>query len=813
MGRDLKPVGMASSRTIRPGDSARSKSFGSKPFSSGGGSSTRSNPWNSKRYDTIHSHKTSETESDSAPFPRSVHPDVAAMLTLYGERTPYSHQAQAAKHFLDEGCNVALVTPTASGKTISFLAPVLTELVNDPEAVALMIYPMNALATDQLKNLVELGFKSVPSKAGIFMAELGGVQILAGVLNGDSSEGVRRAVRESVRLVITNHAALHASILQQARREYSDGSSWRRVLRNLKVLVLDEAHTYNGVQGTNAALAFRRLFAQTESLSGGVPRVILATATIGNPLEHAISLTGLKDDWAVVDRSGAKQHKRLYEVILPAEHPKGGRWAASVVAQELALEEVTLHRRVLIFCPSRAGTERMADKINEKLGRKLALAFNSSIPTAQKREFLAAILNGEVQVVCTTSALELGVDIGSMDTVIILAHPGDNASFNQRAGRVGRTRPGRVYLVLDENGHPLNTYLESNPDAIFWDPESRTVYPENKVIGVRHAACAMLETDYDEIVVRKWFPSVKDQAVADCLAIGMPHASVSMVGLGNFGQYKALDPNGRPLQELGGQDALLHWYPGAIIRSPIGEFFRVTKLDGDAYAALTEPASFRAGMRSSTSPKIMDTQVAVAGTEEAFDPTKLPITDITVATVADYDVTRQTIGYTEYNQGEVSPSDDPDATGDFHVLAPEQMNSAIGVYTRGFAFTLAAGTPLHAFSDKNEGATRAMADALGNAVSLMVQARTNDVPVTVRCDVSGLHFLVYDMAEGGMGWARALVGRLDRWLVAAGKTLKNCRCQAAGCPRCSLSPLHGFGRRSLAELMIAAGLSKKKPTT
>ena len=801
MGRNLKPRGTAllpGGRTVRSGDRAKPPAP-LAPKWGGGGYQHRGS-----RYDVIHRHATPETPGTAKAFPASVHPDVVAMLTLGGKRTPYGHQAEAARLALDEDQNVALVTPTASGKTVSFLAPVLTILARDRSAVALMIYPMNALATDQLKNLQELGFQPVDKKPGIYVATIGGAPIVAGVMNGDATEAQRRIIREDARLIISNHAALHASILQQAQRSYSDGSSWRRVVRNLRVLVLDEAHSYNGVQGTNAALAFRRLFALVESFGAPVPKVILATATIGNPLEHAESLTGLQN-WGLIDRSGARTYQRSYQVVLPAEHPKGGRWAASVIAQEIALDQVARHKRVLVFCPSRAGTERMADKINEALGRKAAIAFNSSIPAAQKREFLAEILAGNVQVVATTSALELGVDIGAMDTVIVMGHPGDHASFNQRAGRVGRTGPGDVFLILDENQHPINTYLEGNPEAISWDPECRTVYPANKIIGRRHAACSMLETG-DAEAVRRWFPKISAKDVKVALeAPGSPYDGISMVGLGNFGQFKAVEPTGRPIQELGGQDALLYWYEGAILRNAMGEFFRVVELDTQRMIAETEPANLRSGYRSYTSPRITDTQVALPGTEVILDHLTLPITGLESAVAADYDVTRQTVGYTEYSS--TPTASDPEGT---YSPLSGRTNPAIGLITRGVSFTLGKDTALYEFVRDRAGATKVLADALGLTVTLMVQARPGDVPVDVKLSATGLHFLVYDMADGGMGMAEAIVHRLDRWLMAAGRALTNCRCQLRGCPRCSLAAsVTGRPRAELAELMVALGRSKK----
>ncbi len=796
MGRDIKPVSSPGARTLRSGElGQRMKAPGF-----GGG-----NPWKGgSKYTVIFSHETDETRGLNAAFPASVHPGVVQMLTLNGKRTPYCHQAESATRFLDEHMNVALVTHTASGKTLSFLAPVLTTLTVDPSATTIMVYPMNALATDQLKNLQDLGFEAVPGKTGLFQIEIGGTQILAGVMNGDTAEGVRRTIREEARLIITNHAALHASILQQANRTYSDGSSWHRILTDLKILVLDEAHSYNGVEGTNAALAFRRLFALTETLSGNLPRVILATATIGNPQDHAEALTGITGNWAIVDKSGAKQFSRSYQVVLPAEHPKGdGRWAASVVTIELALEQVLRRKKILIFCPSRSGTERMADKINEKLGRKVAIAFNAAIPAAQKRDFLADILAGKVQVVCTTSALELGVDIGSMDTVIVIGHPGDHASFNQRSGRVGRTSPGEVFLVLDENQHPINTYLEANPDAIFWEPESRVVYPSNKIVGLKHAACSYLETQ-DMSQVMRWFPAVAPENVMEA-AQTFPYPGIAMVGLGNFGQFKALEPGGRPIQELGGQDAILHWYKGATIRNAMGEFFRVTKLDTERMVAETEPAGFGSGLRVYTSPKIEGTQLAIPGTEEALDTATIPVEGVIKAQVADYDVTQQTYGYTEYAY---RGGGDPE--GVFFALKTEDLNPAIGLYTRGVAFSFAPQHPLHSLLEVEPSASGALADALSLTVTLIVQARPGDVRVRVNHDVHGLHLLAWDMAEGGMGWSEVIVHRLHKWMMAGGRALKNCRCSLKGCPRCSMAPIHGQRRNLLASTMLETGKSRLK---
>jgi len=741
------------------------------------------------KFTIIYKTTTEKTPAQYGVFPDSVPYDVDQVL-MQGGRRPYIHQAEAAQLFLDDRKNVALITPTASGKTVSFLAPTLTLLQKHPASTAMMIYPMNALASDQLKVLRSMGFKE--AKNGLFELSLGDTTIRAGVLNGDSTEKHRRSIRTQANLVITNHAALHFTVLAQSGRQYKDGSSWNRYLVGLKTLVLDEGHSYNGVDGTNAALAFRRLSLLTYNLSGGYPQVLMSSATIGNPLEHAENLTGL-GDWALVNRSGAASHMREVYVISPDLHPSGrGKWAASTIAADIAMQEVEHGRRVLIFCASRNGTEKLADRLNDELGPWVAVPFHAGIPAQSKRTILKQILDGKAKVVCATSALELGVDIGGMDTVILVGHPGDHASFNQRIGRVGRTAPGWVYLILDENQHPLNNYLEGTPEAIHWEPECRTIYPGNRIVANRHAACAFLETK-DADLVHQAFPTVRDEEVQAAMN-DRPHSRIAMVGLGNFGQFKALTPDGTVIQELGGETALLNWHVGATIRSSIGQFFRVERIDIKHQSVFTAPETGRVY----TTPTIITMKKPLPGTLVPLEG--LPIPGMINALAGEFDVQRITTTYTEARQH----MDAPDQVQAFAINS-EDLNPPIGIMTRGVVFSFKDEHPLAEAILETSGGIMAVQDALGLSLSLLVQARAKDVPVEITQDDGALVFFIFDMAEGGMGWADQLVYKLDKWLVHAGKALLNCACGLMGCPRCSLSPIRGESRKRLAEGMIAAG--------
>ena len=733
-----------------------------------------------------------ETTLPAAPavfdaFPSNVPVGVANFLMPNGRR-PYSHQALAADLFLRQGKNVALVTPPASGKTVSFLASVLSTIDSSPGSTALMVYPINALANDQMKVLKTLGFQE--TKSGLYEITLGNSVVRAGILNGESSAKLKKAIRTSANLVITNHVSLHHGILEQCNRNYKDASGWNRFLTGLAAVVIDEGHSYNGVPGTNAALAFRRLFMVNFKRSGAYPRVIVASATIGNPLEHAQNLTGL-DDWALVGESGAATYDRHIKVCVPDLHPSmEASWSASVVVADIAQAEVAKGRQVMIFCPSRSGTEKMADRLNASLGAETALPYHAGLAVEAKRDFLTRILNGQTRVVCATSALELGVDIGGMDTVILYGHPGDQASFSQRAGRVGRTSTGWVYLVLDENQNSINTFLIGNPEAIHWPPESRTVYPANPNVATKHAACAYLET-MDEDMVHQFFPSVKDEEVQAAMS-NLPYQKIAMVGTGNYGQFRVLTPDQKVIQELGGETALLHWFRGASVRSPWGAFFTVIKVDTAKQSIYTIPAS----PGRYTTPVISTTHTLIEGT--LMPLTSSPIPGVTNAFTGGFRVSRYTLGYTA---SALDPSG-PDTSQSF-MLAPEDLNPAITISTRGAMVTLDLKDTLAEAIFSSLGGAQMVADAMARTVGLLVQARGADVPVIFDFDEESMSIFIFDMADGGMGWAEQLVHRLGEWLRLAGTLIMDCSCHLRGCPRCSFAPSVGAERKALAEALTS----------
>ena len=749
-------------------------------------------------YEELYRYVATPVEGSFAPFPPSVPKLVADILTRNGERTPWVHQAEVARLSLDEGKNVSLTTPTASGKTVSFLAPTLSILARDFNATAMFLYPMNALTHDQAKGLGELGFMEDADNGCIHRLQLGEREVVTAVMNGDTPQSARPQIRREVDLMLTNPVALHTSILQKGGSMYKDQSSWARFLKNLKLIVVDEAHTQHGVGGSNTALALRRLMAQIEYLGGKPPRIILSTATIANAKDHAEALTG-QGNWAFVNRSGAKTQERTYIVCRPADHPKGdGRWSPTVVAENLAVMSLLENRRVLVFCNTRSKTETMATRINDSFGQSVVLPFHAAIPSERKTEFTDRILNGRVRGVACTSVLQMGVDIGGMDDCIIMGFPGDDFSaLAQMAGRVGRTSPGRVFLVLDDNQGAMNTYLESYPKAIHGEPQSRTLYPENENLALTHAACALLETRSNLSLVKKWFPGVD---IKDALrrTTANPHASVDMLGsMGEMGQFQGIAPDQKEvLQELGGRDALLNWHIGASIRSAMGETYMVSQVDLAARRVLTEPLMENV-YRYTTTP-IRNRLVTALDTAPAPE-VKDQLRGMSSAVVGSFNVSQQT---REFRAQVWYRGDDGPVRPERVPVLPDQLNPPVEFKTRGLELILDASNPLAqafngALSGDSSDMCAALADVMSKTVPSVVQARPQDVDIEIESLGTTARVMFFDMAVGGMGWSESLGGRLRDWFTSAFHLLKNCNCSGQGCPRCTLSPMKADERDEL----------------
>ena len=417
-----------------------------------------------------------------APLPPSLSPALAGALRARGIERLYEHQALAFEA-ARAGKHVVVATPTASGKSLCFHLPVLETLAREPDASALYLYPTKALARDQ-----EAGLRKLIAEAGL--------AIPAVVYDGDTPGDARRAARERSPIVMTNPDMIHAGILPHH-------AHWARMFQKLRYVILDELHTYRGVFGSHVAHVLARL-RRAAQFHGSEPIFLCATATIGNPLEHAARLLGVDEDAVtLVSESGAPTgSRRLFLYNPPVVNAELGirasTWKSAVnLAADLARARVP----TIVFGQSRNGVEVMLKYLRDKLvGSPIApgaiMAYRGGYLPETRRRVEDGLRNGDILVVVATNALELGIDIGELDAVICAGYPGSIAGAWQRFGRAGRRGESSV-AVLVASSAAVDQYIARTPETLFDAPvEAARIDPHNTEILIQHLKCAAFELPF-----------------------------------------------------------------------------------------------------------------------------------------------------------------------------------------------------------------------------------------------------------------------------------------------------------------------------
>ena len=420
-----------------------------------------------------HEPATSGTYRD---VPGSVNPILRRALADRGIGQLYSHQAEAFEA-IEQGQNVVVVTPTASGKTLCYNLPVLNLLLADPGARAMYLFPTKALAEDQLHELQTA------------IDEMGS-EIRAFTYDGDTPQDARKAIRQRANIVLTNPDMLHAGILPHHTR-------WAKLFENLRYVVVDELHYYRGVYGSHLANLLRRLKRVCE-FYGSKPIFICCSATIANPRELAEALTELP--FRIVDSNGAPRGEKFFVFYNPpvVNRQLGIRRSYIGEARRLALEFIEHHLQTLVFANNRLATELLVTYLKDAVERgplpkDAVRGYRGGYLPRERREIERKLRDGEIRAVVATNALELGIDIGSLDAVVMAGYPGTIASTWQRAGRAGR-RQSASAAVLVASSAPLDQYIVEHPDYFFGrSPEHAYINPDNLEILLAHLKCAAFE--------------------------------------------------------------------------------------------------------------------------------------------------------------------------------------------------------------------------------------------------------------------------------------------------------------------------------
>ncbi|MBN2196385.1 MAG: DEAD/DEAH box helicase [Polyangiaceae bacterium] len=416
-----------------------------------------------------------------APLPNGLHPAITPALAARGIRSLYAHQAAAIEATL-AGRHVVIATPTASGKTLCFHLPVLQALAEDPSATSIFVYPTKALSRDQEHSLHTL------------LAEAK-LELPAMVYDGDTPGDARRATRERSRILLTNPDMLHAGILQ-------NHAKWAPLFQGLRYVVLDELHTYRGVFGSHMAHVIARL-RRVAAFHGARPRFITATATIGNPREHAARLLGI-DPGAIVlvDRSGAPQsRRRVFLYNPPVVNAELGVRASSLkAAVRLAGDLVEARVPTIVFGPSRNSVEVMLKYLRERVGHvagpEAIMGYRGGYLPDQRRRIERGLREGKILGVVATNALELGIDIGDLDAVVCAGYPGTVAGTWQRFGRAGRRGATSIALLVCSSD-AMDQYIANNPGFLLGAAaEEARIDPGNVEILLQHLKCATFEAPF-----------------------------------------------------------------------------------------------------------------------------------------------------------------------------------------------------------------------------------------------------------------------------------------------------------------------------
>ncbi|MFC3237230.1 DEAD/DEAH box helicase [Streptomyces nitrosporeus] len=721
-----------------------------------------------------------------ALWPDRIRPEVVAAIARAGIDHPWTHQAVAAEHALD-GESVVIATGTASGKSLAYLAPVLSALLDGSDApngqgtTALYLAPTKALAADQLRSVKALA------------APLGS-SVRPAVYDGDTPVEEREWVRQYANYVLTNPDMLHRGVLPSHPR-------WASFLRALRFVVIDECHTYRGVFGSHVAQVLRRL-RRLCARYGSDPVFLLASATAAEPSVAAGRLTGIPVTEVSDDASPRGEMVfALWEPPLTELHGEKGAPVRRTATAETAdlLTGLTLQGvRSVAFVRSRRGAELISLIAKERLAETdLSLpgrvaAYRGGYLPEERRALEQALHSGELLGLAATTALELGIDVSGLDAVVIAGYPGTRASLWQQAGRAGRSGQGAL-AVLVARDDPLDTFLVHHPEALFRQPvESTVLDPDNPYVLAPHLCAAAAELPLTEADIPLFGPAVPEL---------LPQLEAAkLLRRRAAGWHWTRRERAADLTDIRGGGGR----PVQIVEEGTGRLLGTVE-ESAAHTAVHEGAVHLHQGRTYLV-RTLDLQESVALVEEAAPPYSTTARDTTAVAVLKTDTEipwgdgRLCFGSVEVTHQVVSFLRRRLITGE--VLGETKLDlPPRTLRTRAVWWTVA---------EDQLDAAGISPEILGGALHAAEHASIGMLPLFATCDrwdIGGvsvpLHpdtllptVFVYDGHPGGAGFAERAFRTACAWLTATRQAIASCECEA-GCPSCIQSPKCGNGNEPL----------------
>jgi len=721
-------------------------------------------------------HHQAATEGEFADMPAGVDSRLCASLAERGIARLYTHQADAFER-VAAGRNLVVVTPTASGKTLCYNLPVLNRLMGDAHARAMYLFPTKALAEDQLHEFNQA-------------VEDMGSDIRAFTYDGDTPQDARKAIRQRANVVLTNPDMLHSGILPHHTK-------WARYFEDLRYIVIDELHYYRGVYGSHFANLLRRLRRICEFYNSK-PQFICCSATIANPRELAESLTG--ESFELVERNGAPRGEKFFVFYNPpvVNRQLGIRRSYIHESRRLAMEFIERNLQTLVFANNRLATEILVTYLRDACGRgpgqeETVRGYRGGYLPRERRDIEQRLREGKIRAVVATNALELGIDIGSLDAVVMAGYPGTIASSWQRAGRAGR-RQGSSAAVLVASSAPLDQYIVEHPDYFFGrSPEHAHINPENLEILLAHLKCAAFELpirdgekfgQHDVAEICRYLEEAaflhhsagawhwtQDSYPAD--ATGLRSVSSD--------NFVVVDITGEPdvIAEVSFTTALTTLHEKAIYLHEARQY-HVERFDYDERKAYVKrvDCDYYTDAIDYTQVKVLEEAEgeAIGGARRAH---------------GDVRVNRQIVGfkkikfYTMENVG----------AGKLSMPEQEMHTTAFWLhFPAAFLERLAEFTA----TEKQSG-IHGLGNALRTVASLLLMCDPRDLGVALSEDVAGPlvtfepNLYLYDAYPGGIGQSAPLYRLAPQLLKQTGELLAACGCEA-GCPSC-VGPVGEVGER------------------
>ncbi len=712
-------------------------------------------------YHTVLPEKPHLFSTPDKPWPE----DIKDIMHSYGVDDLYQHQVEVV-NMIRSGRHVVVATPTASGKTLIYNLPVLENVLNNPDSKALYIFPLKALAQDQLRTFEEM------------VAYCKGIKPTAAIYDGDTSAWHRKRIREAPsNVILTNPEMVHLSFLAHHQK-------WASFLSGLEIVVVDEVHTYRGILGSHMAQILRR-FQRICSFYGADPIFVFCSATVANPAQLTEQLTGLKVKPII--ESGAPRGRKHVIFINPIEGP-------AQTAILLLKEALNRGLRTIVYTQSRKLTELIAIWAGSQSGpfANRISAYRAGFLPEERRDIEARLTKGDLLAVISTSALELGIDIGDLDLCILVGYPGTAIATWQRGGRVGRSgQDSALILVAGEDA--LDQYFIRNPqELIKQEPEAAVVNPYNPEILAKHMICAAAELPLNinepimsERAVRKTVSGLEKKGELLKSADGKefysrqhsPHRHINLRGTGS--QFNIVcSRTGQNKGKIDGFRAFKETHPGAIYLHK-GDAYLVDMLDLDTQTV-----------------KVSKTNVGYYTRVRDYKNTEI------LAVLEEKNVLGTTVC-----TGRLKVTDQVTGYEKWRIHAKKMLNIVpldlppLVFETDGLWFKIPRRIQQEAESKYFHfmGGIHAIEHAAIGIFPLLVMADRNDlggISTPFHPQAGGAAVFIYDGVPGGVGLSRQAFKLAKKLLEYTFDVIRSCPCES-GCPSCVHSPKCGSGNRPI----------------